>query len=552
MATLRLQLDTTQLVRGANVAEDALEDVAAKARMTAEATDNIGTSMPMASRGMGGMTHNARGLAMQLSQVTDMGLATGQWGKAFFMQASDIAMLLGGPWAIGIGMAVGVLGTLGLSFLNVGEDAKTLEERIEELAEVIDEYDDLVKSATMSNEALTAEFGKQAEAAREAYLIMAENRRLELAEDAAAMGGALVDPFGVSGRMGGLQAAGVAEFFNVDRSMLVFTDAAREARDEFDQLANRALEASEQLSRADGIDAQIDAARNMLTVYRELADMDGERTEAEREYISAVGETIVELGKLQQIDQDLAQSLMESGMNIGSDIVAGMIGGIEGATPDLIQATEDMAGQVEEVTRDILDIRSPSRVMRQLGKWVVEGFVGGINEGAEDVEPAARSAFGGVERGASNVLMALVDNSKDAKTAWRDMVTDMVRQAYQLQVVQPIVSGLFGGGGGQGGGFLGNVLGGLFGGFRAEGGPVDSGTPYIVGERGPELFVPSSSGNITSNKQMGGGVVNHFNYTFTGGVTEGDLRNAIPSIVEASTAAVLNKQQRGGTYARAF
>ena len=66
MATLRLQLDTTQLVRGANVAEDALEDVAAKARMTAEATDNIGTSMPMASRGMGGMTHNARGLAMQL------------------------------------------------------------------------------------------------------------------------------------------------------------------------------------------------------------------------------------------------------------------------------------------------------------------------------------------------------------------------------------------------------------------------------------------------------------------------------------------------------
>ena len=551
MATLRLQLDTTQLVRGANVAEDALEDVAAKARMTAEATDNIGTSMPMASRGMGGMTHNARGLAMQLSQVTDMGLATGQWGKAFFMQASDIAMLLGGPWAIGIGMAVGVLGTLGLSFLNVGEDAKTLEERIEELAEVIDEYDDLVKSATMSNEDLTAEFGKQAEAAREAYLIMAENRRLELAEDAAAMGGALVDPFGVSGRMGGLQAAGVAEFFNVDRSMLVFTDAAREARDEFDQLANRALEASEQLSRADGIDAQIDAARNMLTVYRELADMDGERTEAEREYISAVGETIVELGKLQQIDQDLAQSLMESGMNIGSDIVAGMIGGIEGATPDLIQATEDMAGQVEEVTRDILDIRSPSRVMRQLGKWVVEGFVGGINEGAEDVEPAARSAFGGVERGASNVLMALVDNSKDAKTAWRDMVTDMVREAYRLQVVQPIVSGLFGGGG-QGGGFLGNVLGGLFGGFRAEGGPVDSGTPYIVGERGPELFVPSSSGNITSNKQMGGGVVNHFNYTFTGGVTEGDLRNAIPSIVEASTAAVLNKQQRGGTYARAF
>ena len=41
---------------------------------------------------------------------------------------------------------------------------------------------------------------------------------------------------------------------------------------------------------------------------------------------------------------------------------------------------------------------------------------------------------------------------------------------------------------------------------RANGGPVmPSGGPYIVGERGPELFTPSSSGNITPNHAMGGG-----------------------------------------------
>lgn len=41
---------------------------------------------------------------------------------------------------------------------------------------------------------------------------------------------------------------------------------------------------------------------------------------------------------------------------------------------------------------------------------------------------------------------------------------------------------------------------------RAIGGPVSMGSPYIVGERGPELFVPSSSGNIIPNSKIGANV----------------------------------------------
>lgn len=44
--------------------------------------------------------------------------------------------------------------------------------------------------------------------------------------------------------------------------------------------------------------------------------------------------------------------------------------------------------------------------------------------------------------------------------------------------------------------------------FRAAGGPVSAGSPYIVGERGPELFVPSNSGGIVPNHSMGGVTVN--------------------------------------------
>jgi hypothetical protein len=62
------------------------------------------------------------------------------------------------------------------------------------------------------------------------------------------------------------------------------------------------------------------------------------------------------------------------------------------------------------------------------------------------------------------------------------------------------LNAIFGGGKGGGGGF-GNIL---LGGFlsaigapgRATGGPVSGGAPYLVGERGPELFVPEGAGRI--------------------------------------------------------
>jgi hypothetical protein len=50
--------------------------------------------------------------------------------------------------------------------------------------------------------------------------------------------------------------------------------------------------------------------------------------------------------------------------------------------------------------------------------------------------------------------------------------------------------------------------------FRASGGPVMSGGSYIVGEKGPELFTPGTSGSITPNNALGGGG-NTINVTVT-------------------------------------
>lgn len=55
------------------------------------------------------------------------------------------------------------------------------------------------------------------------------------------------------------------------------------------------------------------------------------------------------------------------------------------------------------------------------------------------------------------------------------------------------------------------VLGSIFG-KRAGGGPVNSGAPYLVGEKGPELFVPSMAGQVVPSYAMSGtSTVNNYN-----------------------------------------
>ena len=67
--------------------------------------------------------------------------------------------------------------------------------------------------------------------------------------------------------------------------------------------------------------------------------------------------------------------------------------------------------------------------------------------------------------------------------------------------------------------FLGGGIGGFFGGIfgRASGGSVQKGQPYIVGERGPELFVPNSTGQITQSARgtSGGNGTTNINFNIS-------------------------------------
>jgi len=137
-----------------------------------------------------------------------------------------------------------------------------------------------------------------------------------------------------------------------------------------------------------------------------------------------------------------------------------------------------------------------------------------FNKAFEAVSPAVNSLVGG--------LQEVVAGTKSAEEAFADFlntIADQLIQTAATLIAQYIAIGLakaFAGLSGSGGGGLnfdtsapsitGNTLGDFGGGtpfagaFRADGGPVSANRPYIVGERGPELLIPQTSGTVLSNE----------------------------------------------------
>ena len=123
----------------------------------------------------------------------------------------------------------------------------------------------------------------------------------------------------------------------------------------------------------------------------------------------------------------------------------------------------------------------------------------------------------------------------------RGIGQDLLRLVFRQQITAPLAKG------------IGDAL---FAGFRAEGGPVGAGGAYVVGEKGPELFVPSSSGSIVPNGAMGssgggsGGVT--VNYNIAAGVSRAELVPILEQERRRLKAEIPDMVRRGGSYRSAF
>ena len=89
----------------------------------------------------------------------------------------------------------------------------------------------------------------------------------------------------------------------------------------------------------------------------------------------------------------------------------------------------------------------------------------------------------------------------------------------------------------------------------ANGGYTPPNKPYMVGERGAEMFVPRTAGNIVPNNELGGGVNVTQNISFSTGVVptvRAEVMNLLPAIKQETINAVAETRARGGAFARTF
>ena len=95
--------------------------------------------------------------------------------------------------------------------------------------------------------------------------------------------------------------------------------------------------------------------------------------------------------------------------------------------------------------------------------------------------------------------------------------------------------------------FLGGLPG-IGGFFRANGGPVSAGKSYMVGERGPEMFVPNTGGRIVPNSDMGSSTNVVVNVDASGSAVEGDEAQGreLGRLISVAVQSEIIQQQRPG------
>lgn len=118
---------------------------------------------------------------------------------------------------------------------------------------------------------------------------------------------------------------------------------------------------------------------------------------------------------------------------------------------------------------------------------------------------AAQEAFKTIQQVGVSSWDSIVDSAlsggKSITDVLRNIAAEYAKMALQMAIFNPIKNSLLGTDSPTFGSGIASFIAGLFG-KREAGGPVVAGRPYIVGEKRPEIFVPTSSGTILPNTNV--------------------------------------------------
>jgi tape measure domain-containing protein len=214
------------------------------------------------------------------------------------------------------------------------------------------------------------------------------------------------------------------------------------------------------------------------------------------------------------------------------------------ADPEVMKALDLTKEQITEITTQI----------RKELKEIDEGGdgAGGSLDVLNQVVQESVNAF---STDFVNALMSGQEALDSFKDFSRNLVSQIISTFMQLGVINKILNNIFGT----------DLPTGSFSadGFRldkAGGGTVQRNTAFMVGERGPEIFVPNTGGTIMNNMNtknaLGGQAVNIYqNVNFSTGIVptvRAEVMSMLPQIAEVTKGAVQESAMRGGSFRRSL
>lgn len=286
-------------------------------------------------------------------------------------------------------------------------------------------------------------------------------------------------------------------------------------------------------------------ADGLYNIWSGMAEQAGRRAAAEREAAQSSFRVLEQEQKaaeqraeqIRRILEDADNQLKAFGLDRAGQVELQLIN--LGATEEQInrvrdlltqlQALEDEAKRIEQAERNANAARDEAKsiiaatrteaerfeaqvtrlnLLVELGAmtWeeyhdVVARLADAWDESNKKVEEMQQFAIQAARNMQSIFANYLFDPFKEGLKGMLRGFADMLRRMAAEAAAAQILKGIFGGMAGSQNALLAGI-GAAFGGGKANGGPVSRGTAYLVGERGPELFMPGKSGTIIPN---GGG-----------------------------------------------
>ena len=175
-----------------------------------------------------------------------------------------------------------------------------------------------------------------------------------------------------------------------------------------------------------------------------------------------------------------------------------LIGKTDAETAKL-KATWDL---LDEAKKRGLDLDAKQAATGLTLREEIERQADSVGRLAEKYQQAEAQAqfYDGIQESLKDGLIDTIVEGESFAGVMENVAKALAKAALQAALFgEGPLANMFGGGG-AGGGLLGSLIGSLMPG-RAAGGPVTAGRPYMVGERGPEPFIPAVNGRILSVSQ---------------------------------------------------